>query len=245
MEKITCLALLLSIVLSVSVISADDCGCGGDTPGGGSDTSSGYGSSEDPVVHLVKARELLSQGEPAGALVACRESLALDPNNVQALLLEGEILFQMGKYREAAAVYQEVTKISPSDEGAYTRLGNAYFLLGEYEAAGKAYTRSLALRPGDPVVEENLEKVRRLAEQEDHAPVGEADVPETTMALAPGIPVASPASTERTRIPNDSSTPTQGPAIALSPALVPVAFLTVTVTRRAAKIEPAASVPAR
>jgi len=218
----------------------------GDTPGGGSDSSSGYGSSEDPVIHLGKARELLSQGELAGALVECRESLAHDPNNVQALLLQGEILFQMGKYREAAAVYQDVTKISPSDDDAYTRLGNAYLLMGEYEAAGKAYTRSLALRPGDPVVEKNLEMVRRLAEQEDHAPVGEADVPETTIAMAPGTPGGSPASTERTRIPNGSSIPTQGTAIALSTGLVPVAFLTVTVTRRAAKkIEPAASVPAR
>jgi len=197
MEKLPVLLFSCPSFLSVSVISADDCGCGGNAPGDGSDSSSGYGSSEDPVIHLVKARELLSRGEFTGALVACRESLALDPNNVQALLLEGEILFQMGNYREAAAVYQEVTKISPSDEDAYTRLGNAYFLLGEYGAAGKAYTRSLALHPGDPVVEGNLEKVRRLAEQKDHAPVGEPDVPETTMATAPGTPGGSPASTEK------------------------------------------------
>jgi tetratricopeptide (TPR) repeat protein len=248
-EKTTCLALLLLLSLCVSVISASDCGCGGGpSSGSGSDMSSGYGSSENPVLHMVKARELLERGDLTGALDECRESLALDPNNVPSLLLEGEIFFQMGEYREAAAVYRKVTEISPADENAYTRLGNTYFLLGEYEEAKKAYTRSLAIRPNDPVVKENLEKVERLSKQKGRTPVRGPDVPQNITTMPPGIQVNNPLSIETTRIPSVSPIPTKRPAIALSPVLVPAAFVTiaVTFTRRARKkIESTTSVLAR
>jgi tetratricopeptide (TPR) repeat protein len=115
------------------------------------------------MIHLVRAREYLARGELAMAMAECRESLTLDPHDMQALLLEGEILFQMGRYGEAAAAFQEVTMLYPSEEEAYTRLGNTYLLLGDYPAAEKAYIRSLAIRPNDPVVRKNLEKATSLA----------------------------------------------------------------------------------
>lgn len=233
--KLVCFFLFLSLVLHPAISSADDCGCGGaGTTGDSSDISSGgYGSSEDPVIHLVRAREFLSRGELPMAMAECRESLTLDPHNVQALLLEGEILFRMGSYGEAALVFQKVTEMYPSEEEAYTRLGNTYLLLGDYRAAEKAYTRSLAIRPNDPVIRENLEKAMRLSGQENPAPKNEIFENGTVPGTTPTTPAEIPAPAGITTLRDDESVPPsfRPPTTDLSPvslllSLLVIAFIT-------------------
>jgi tetratricopeptide (TPR) repeat protein len=167
------------------------------------------------------------------AMAECRKSLALDPNNVQSLLLEGEIFFRMGRYGEAAAAFRKVCEMYPSEEEAYTRLGNTYLLLGDYRDAQKAYTRSLAIRPGDPVVRENLETAMRLAGQESPAPAEETFENDTVKGTVPPtgeefpVPAEIAALNKDETVPASFRTPTNGlaPALLLS-ALLVVVFMT-------------------
>lgn len=233
--KSACFFLFLALVLQPAISAADDCGCGGGgTTGDSSDISSGgYGSSEDPMIHLVRAREFLSRGDLPMAMAECRESLTLDPHNVQALLLEGEILFRMGRYGEAAEAFRKVTGMYPSEEEAYTRLGNTYLLLGDYRSAEKAYTRSLAIRPNDPVVRENLEKAVRLSGQENPSPGNEIFENCTVTGTAPRTRAESPEPAELTTPREEKAVPlsSRTPTTDLSPvpfliALVVTAFIT-------------------
>lgn len=235
--KLAFYLLFLSLVLLPATCSADDCGCGGNTPEDSSDISAGYGSSEDPVIHLVRAREYLYGGELGMAMDECKKSLALDPNNVQAHLLEGEILFRMGSHGEAAAVFQNITRMYPSEEEAYTRLGNTYLLLGDYHAAEKAYTRSLAIRPNDPVVMGNLEKAMRLAEHEKG--VQEKEILEKDTVKGSSLPTheESPAPVEITALPKDGPIPASlhSSTLYLSPVLLLFAFFMVALVIRGEK----------
>jgi Flp pilus assembly protein TadD len=59
----------------------------------------------------------------------------------------GVLLFNQGRYDEAAGEWLRVTELSPDNARGFYNLGGAYYHLGRYEDAIRAYERSLEIRP--------------------------------------------------------------------------------------------------
>jgi TolA-binding protein len=76
-----------------------------------------------------------------------------DPGSLSddALMLQGDVLFQQGRYDEAASVYDDVIALCRDRDlraRAHYRLGDAYYNQGLYERAARTYGRFLMAFPG-------------------------------------------------------------------------------------------------
>ncbi len=96
---------------------------------------------------LASAGEALRGGDPQKALLLCRQILAGDPSNADALNLAGVASFQTGSMREAADLLQTAVAIKPDHAEAQNNLGNVLSALGEVEAAGEAYRAAIRADP--------------------------------------------------------------------------------------------------
>ena len=94
-----------------------------------------------------RARDKLRAGKPDQALALCREALAANPGDAQALNLTGIACFQTGKPEEALDVLKTAVAFSPDDPEIRTNLGNVLAALGQIEEAEFAYQDALKADP--------------------------------------------------------------------------------------------------
>jgi tetratricopeptide (TPR) repeat protein len=78
-------------------------------------------------------------------LRAYRDILARDPNNLQAAVKAGNLLYDAQRYTEAVALYQQAFALDPTDINVSTDLGTALWYAGRADQALAQYEKSLSL----------------------------------------------------------------------------------------------------
>ncbi len=102
---------------------------------------------------LELADVLLGQGDHARALVAYQnylEAFADEPGQARALMGKGWALWNLGRFAEAAGVFEKAFAAQPepgSKELALIKAADAYFANGQYKLAEEAYQRVLTAFP--------------------------------------------------------------------------------------------------
>lgn len=96
---------------------------------------------------LAQARAHYSAGELGAAESVLRSLLADDPDNVDALVLKGNILNDLGRAADAIACYQRALEIAPGRADALANLGNALQYLGRLQESVSRYEQAIALAP--------------------------------------------------------------------------------------------------
>lgn len=72
-------------------------------------------------------------------------SIAINPNNVSALLNKANGLYNLGNYEEALKFYLRYNKLCPNDEYGEMLIGFCYLLFDKYEEAIRHFEKSEAL----------------------------------------------------------------------------------------------------
>ncbi|MGI5836382.1 MAG: tetratricopeptide repeat protein [Chloroflexota bacterium] len=78
-------------------------------------------------------------------------------------------LAMASRWEEAAQVNRELLNLFPEDVDAHNRMGKALTELGKYEEAKAAYSRAAALDPTNVIAMKNLQRLSRLAPEENLA----------------------------------------------------------------------------
>ncbi len=103
-----------------------------------------------------KGRALLEKGELAGAELALRLSLDLDPRRERALQSLALVYERQGRHREALAELRKALEIVPRDAALLNNIGMEHYSLGEYEPSVSAFESALAAGGAAPRIYNNL-----------------------------------------------------------------------------------------
>jgi len=105
---------------------------------------------------LEQVRTLHRAGRSREALLACRELLASEPNDVDALIVAGTLCLKLAEPRAAVDFFSHVLSLRPNFVPAHNNLGNAHYELRELEAAAASFQRALELAPDAAHLHRNL-----------------------------------------------------------------------------------------
>jgi len=75
------------------------------------------------------------------------EATRLQPGNWRTIDTLGSLLFQNGKYTEAADAYRRVVALDPDNSQGHGNLGSSLMMMGDFVAAAESLQRSLELEP--------------------------------------------------------------------------------------------------
>jgi tetratricopeptide (TPR) repeat protein len=121
---------------------------------------------------LERARELVSKGSFDKAEAMLRQTIAADPNNIDARVLLGTTLALRGVRGEAIEQLAEAVRLNPSSATAHNEFGMVLSRFVEVKAARQEFERSLELDPGLAEAHVNLSLVLaqagELAAARDH-----------------------------------------------------------------------------
>lgn len=81
--------------------------------------------------------------------ITARELFALNDQTIQALADHGYMLYENGKFRMAAVVFEALSAFDNSNPEYQKMLGSIYQLEGQWDAAYYRYTNALKGQPGD------------------------------------------------------------------------------------------------
>ncbi len=121
---------------------------------------------------LERARELVSKGSFDKAEAMLRQTIAADPNNIDARVLLGTTLALQGVRGEAIEQLAEAVRLNPNSATAHNEFGMVLSRFVEMKAARQEFERSLELDPGLAEAHVNLSLVLaqagELATARDH-----------------------------------------------------------------------------
>jgi protein O-GlcNAc transferase len=120
---------------------------------------------------LERARELVSIGSFDKAEAMLRQTIAADPNNIDARVLLGTTLALRGVRGEAIEQLAEAVRLNPSSATAHNEFGMVLSRFVEVKAARQEFERSLELDPGLAEAHVNLSLV--LAQAGELAAAGD------------------------------------------------------------------------
>ena len=98
----------------------------------------------------------LSSGIPGVALAIAQRDLAAAPDNVPALLVEGNALSEMDRVDGAEASFRKAVRLSPRSPAAQMALGRLLLGTGHAAEAEGLFRRVLGTNPADPRAENDL-----------------------------------------------------------------------------------------
>jgi tetratricopeptide (TPR) repeat protein len=122
----------------------------------------------EPREAIALYRKALEAGAPAGethlqlgvlhaelnehpaAIDQLRKSLALAPDNTDAICMLGSVMTDLGRADEAAALFARAIALKPELSEAHFNLGLAHFERGDLGAAAASFARCAALNRGEP-----------------------------------------------------------------------------------------------
>ncbi len=81
----------------------------------------------------------------------CRQILAQEPRNADALNLLSQVAFARGLYDDAVTHLSRCAAMHPRDAGTQYSLGELYTYLGRYRDAITRFDKALRLKPDDPM----------------------------------------------------------------------------------------------
>ena len=90
---------------------------------------------ENAESHLLMAKVLLAEHQPASAYGEVTESIQLNADQADARFFAGTLAYQLGKYQESADHYEAASKLDESDARYLMYLGQALKKLGERDRA--------------------------------------------------------------------------------------------------------------
>ena len=102
------------------------------------------------------AAVLYTQGDPAAAADALRQSLTLEPRQPETLNNLGAILTECGEHLTALELMQSAIQLFPNFAPVYNSVGNSHRELGQYGFAAEAYRKALQLDPDLTAAHNNL-----------------------------------------------------------------------------------------
>lgn len=91
-----------------------------------------------PTMH---ARLLIQEGQGEKAVAVLTKYLALDPSDVEALVLKGKVLVGERQFEEGVEILELALKVEPSSEEACFQLGQAYARMEQPELANRYLER--------------------------------------------------------------------------------------------------------
>ncbi|HNX74108.1 MAG TPA: tetratricopeptide repeat protein [Candidatus Rifleibacterium sp.] len=94
------------------------------------------------------------------ALQLVEKPLKDDPDDAQALIIQGQALAALSKSSDAIAVFMRVIAGKSDATEALFHLGNIFLGLGELEKALEFYERLKGLEPDHPLLDENISSIR-------------------------------------------------------------------------------------
>lgn len=94
-------------------------------------------------------QELLDDGDVQGALALADQNVLHDPGSASAWVDKGDVLYDMGRYYEAARAYDRSLGINAEQPDLLTKKGIMHETLHDYGSALLCYTRALRLEPED------------------------------------------------------------------------------------------------
>lgn len=100
-------------------------------------------------IWLKSATIYVLQGDMDNAKVCLNSALNLDPESVQAILLQAQILIEEADYIGAADALKKYVALSPEDTTTWQTLAQLYESMGEYEAAQAEYAAMYELYGDD------------------------------------------------------------------------------------------------
>ncbi len=106
--------------------------------------------SNNPILWSHIAKNLDRMGNLRQALIACNESVRLDPENRQYLIDKANLCYRMKAYEEALRAYKRVVELDPSDINVRISYLNILEKLGLYEQALEGYQGILTVQPNTP-----------------------------------------------------------------------------------------------
>jgi protein O-GlcNAc transferase len=113
--------------------------------------------------------ELLGQGRFAEAEAACRQAIALDPDDATAHNALGIALVRLGRLDDASASFQRAIVVRSDLVEAHSNLGYVQQALGQFAEAEAACRRAIALRPDHADAYNNLGNALKAQERLDEA----------------------------------------------------------------------------
>ena len=99
---------------------------------------------------LRQARHLIQMQNPGEAFNVVEHILQIDPVNVNALILKGQLLGTVGRFAEAMSAVQQILQIDPNHALAWSMKAALLTNMGQYEEALQAVEQSLELDPSNP-----------------------------------------------------------------------------------------------
>jgi len=109
---------------------------------------------------LITLRDLAAAQEAKGDLEAASKTLArlleLQPDDVQVMSRQANVLFKLQQYEEAAKLFEKVLKADPGLSDDYYNLGLCHFYQDKYDAALRTWLAALAHEPRNRSVNKGL-----------------------------------------------------------------------------------------
>ena len=124
---------------------------------------------DDPEVLLRAAKIWLSSNDTAAAINAATAAAQIDPDNWEALYLQGLSLERAGRAADAARALRASLIRNPLFADTYSVLGNALLAVGQTRAAVSAYLAAADLDADNPVYWLNLATAYQNLAQTDLA----------------------------------------------------------------------------
>ncbi len=119
----------------------------------------------DPSVKLELARLLCDRRQIDEAIKLCREVIAAQSRNEEALNLLGYLSIQVNLLNEAEQAYQQALKLNDKNADAMVGMGVVAYLKGRYDDAQTWFERALKVDPSHPQAKQNLEIVKQAKER--------------------------------------------------------------------------------
>jgi spermidine synthase len=112
--------------------------------------------------HYLSATVRFMQGAYPDALSEARRAIAADPNDGDALNLEGDTLANMGKFDEAQKAFEAALVRLPADATVFANLGQVALAKGETARAEKRFAAAITLSPSMGAAREGLRRAQAM-----------------------------------------------------------------------------------
>lgn len=119
--------------------------------------------------YLLRAETLWDMRQIKDAREDADKVLQLDPENEEALLLEGRIAAAQGDASAACECFDRVTSLDPFCEEAYLLKGELLLLQKEFDRVADNYTEALELMPGNARLYQERGRARLLKDDKEGA----------------------------------------------------------------------------
>ncbi|HSD29858.1 MAG TPA: tetratricopeptide repeat protein [Vicinamibacteria bacterium] len=114
----------------------------------------------DPRRHAALAAALSGVGRFDAALKHLELALKLDPGFAPALVGMGDVFWERGDPRRAAAAYARALALDPGSADAHNKMGVALAVLGDQEGAVAQFSAALRILPTSAEIASNLDRAR-------------------------------------------------------------------------------------